>query len=227
MILMLRPMLPTVFGGNLNKGPAESSYKHNICDTFKMYVENLIIFTRKPMQIDGDKADISMSVFGLNSYPGNSTSGDSIVICSQRWWPGTDGAAPMYKTAYNLWTGQCTRPSMSARCLDAGLTWKAVDDRKINKKKSRRRRRRTRSRIPTPGVSHWLVLSRPCHKAALTVRKTHFVHVSIKAKTRISIATAGSTFIHHLRNQDQGHLSADHSDNDLLPSVSTLRTTAG
>ncbi|KRX77181.1 hypothetical protein T06_5991 [Trichinella sp. T6] len=74
---------------------------------------------------------------------------------------------------------------------------------------------------------HWLVLSRPCHKAALTVRKTHFVHVSIKAKTRISIATAGSTFIHHLRNQDQGHLSADHSDNDLLPSVSTLRTTAG
>ncbi|KAL1245608.1 Nucleoid-associated protein [Trichinella spiralis] len=26
---------------------------------------------------------------------------------------------------------------------------------------------------------------------------------------------------------DQGHLSADHSDNDLLPSVSTLRTTAG
>ncbi|KRX63139.1 hypothetical protein T09_3309 [Trichinella sp. T9] len=130
----------------------------------------------------------------------------------QRWWPGTDGAAPMYKTAYNLWTGQCARPSMSARCLDAGLT-------------------------------HWLVLSRPCHKAALTVRKTHFVHVSIKAKTRISIATAGSTFIHHLRNQlvkctyfecyfqmdssDQGHLSADHSDNDLLPSVSTLRTTAG
>ncbi|KRY34804.1 hypothetical protein T01_588 [Trichinella spiralis] len=74
---------------------------------------------------------------------------------------------------------------------------------------------------------HWLVLSRPCHKAALTVRKTHFVHVGIKAKTRISIAAAGSTFIHHLRNQDQGHLSADHSDNDLLPSVSTLRTTAG
>ncbi|KRY21471.1 hypothetical protein T12_5249 [Trichinella patagoniensis] len=82
MILMLRPMLPTVFGGNLNKGPAEkekieifyahddenqliSSYKHNICDT-----------------IDGDKADISMSVFGLNSYPGNSTSGDSIVVLS-------------------------------------------------------------------------------------------------------------------------------------------------
>ncbi|KRZ76979.1 hypothetical protein T10_942 [Trichinella papuae] len=170
-----------------------------------------------------------MSVFGLNSYPGNSTSGDSIVVQTVKkkivlaecgclsvkvqptvvaWhgWCGSD-------------TGQCARPSMSARCLDAGPTWKAVDDRKINKKKNRRRRRRrTRSRIPTPGVSHWLVLSRPCHKAALTVRKTHFVHVDIKAKTGISIAAAGSTFIHHLRNQDQGHLSADHSDNDLLPS---------
>ncbi|KAL1229137.1 Sensor histidine kinase YdfH [Trichinella pseudospiralis] len=104
---------------------------------------------------------------------------------------------------------------MSARCLDAGPTWKAVDDRKIV------------YHVHCRGVSHWLVLSRPCHKAALTVRKTHFVHVDIKAKTGISIAAAGSTFIHHLRNQDQGHLSADHSDNDLLPSASTLRTTAG
>ncbi|KRZ26484.1 hypothetical protein T4B_11792 [Trichinella pseudospiralis] len=121
---------------------------------------------------------------------------------------------------------------MSARCLDAGPTWKAVDDRKINKKKTEEEELEAEYQLQVyhvhcRGVSHWLVLSRPCHKAALTVRKTHFVHVDIKAKTGISIAAAGSTFIHHLRNQDQGHLSADHSDNDLLPSVSTLRTTAG